>query len=353
MSSLFTNSSIPFYIRVTREIRGSPLLRVLSALRGSPFPPNPKATAMRSLITLADVTSAEIETIFSLTTDIKDKYKSGVREELLPGRVMALLFEKQSLRTRVSFEAGMTHLGGSSMVLGADTGFGGKRERLDDFARVLGEMVDVIVVRSKKHQTIVDIAKHAGCSVINGLTDLAHPCQALADLYTVYECFGDLKGRKLAWVGDGNNVAYSLAIACAKLGVAFCMASPKGYEMDDAVLEEIRAANPGADLTVTNDPREAVKGASAIYTDVWASMGQEAEQKQREKDFAPFQVNGELMALAPSDAIFMHCLPARRGEEVTDEVMDSPQSVIVQQASNRMHAQKGALVWLLAAQADK
>ena len=308
---------------------------------------------MRSLITLADVTSAEIETIFALTTDIKDKYKSGVRESLLPGRVMALLFEKQSLRTRVSFEAGMTHMGGSSMVLGADTGFGGKRERLDDFTRVLSEMVDVIVVRSKKHQTVVDIAKHASCSIINGLTDLAHPCQALADLYTIYECFGDLKGRKLAWVGDGNNVAYSLAIACAKLGVSFSMASPKGYEMDPAVVEEIRTANPGAEISVTNDAREAVQGASAIYTDVWASMGQEAEQKQREKDFASFQVNSELMASAPGDAVFMHCLPARRGEEVTDEVMDSPQSVIVQQAGNRMHAQKGVLVWLLASQAEK
>ncbi len=308
---------------------------------------------MRSLITLADVKPAELETIFALTTDIKNKYESGVREALLPGRVMALLFEKQSLRTRVSFEAGMTHLGGSSMVLGEDTGFGGKRERLDDFTRVLSDMVDVIVVRSKKHQTVVDIAKYASCSVINGLTDLAHPCQALADLYTIYECFGDLKDRKLAWVGDGNNVAYSLAIGCAKLGVSFRMASPPGYEMAPSVLEEIRKANPGADLSVTNDPREAVLGASAIYTDVWASMGQEAEQKQREKDFASFQVNSQLMAAAPDEAIFMHCLPAHRGEEVTDEVMDLPQSVIVQQATNRMHAQKGVLVWLLGSQAEK
>ena len=303
---------------------------------------------MRSLVTLSDLTTAEIETIFAITEDLKTKFAAGVREPLLPGRVMALLFEKPSLRTRVSFEACMTHLGGGSLVLGDDTGFG-KRESVADFTRVLSQMVDVIVMRCKKHETVVEVAQHASCSVINGLTDLAHPCQAIADLYTLRERFGDLSGRRLAWVGDGNNVARSLAAGCAKIGVGFSMASPE----DPAFLESLRSEFPEADLVVTNDPSEALEGAAAVYTDVWASMGQEAEQEKRKRDFAPYQVNAQLMGLAPSDAVFMHCLPARRGEEVTDEVMDSPNSVIVQQAGNRMHAQKGVLVWLLGAHADQ
>lgn len=307
---------------------------------------------MRHLVTLDDVTGPEIETIFALTADLKSKFLAGVREPLLPGRVLALLFEKQSLRTRVSFEACMTHLGGGSLMLGADTGFGSKRESMEDFSRVLTQMVDVVVIRSKSHDTVTEFAQHSTCSVINGLTDLAHPCQAVADLYTIKEHFGDLRGRKLAWVGDGNNVAVSLARGCAKLGVEFSMASPPGYEMDASILDGIRAASPDAKLSITNDPREAVAGASAIYTDVWASMGQEAEEAQRRKDFAAFQVNETLFAAAPDDAIFMHCLPAKRGEEVTDGVMDHERSRIVTQAGNRMHAQKGILVWLLAAQAD-
>lgn len=306
---------------------------------------------MRSLVTLDDVTPLELETILSLTADLKNKFNQGVREPLLPGRMMALLFEKQSLRTRVSFEACMTHLGGGSLMLGDDAGFG-KRESIADFTRVLSQMVDVIVVRSKQHQTVVEVAEHASCAVINGLTDVAHPCQAVADLYTMQEHFGDLTDRKLTWVGDGNNVARSLAVACAKLGVKFTMATPKGYEMDSTIVDEIISNNPGAKIETTNDPKAAVEGASAIYTDVWASMGQEAEQEQRMKDFGPFQVNEELMNVAPDDSIFMHCLPARRGEEVTDAVMDAPYSVIVQQAGNRMHAQKGILVWLLASHAN-
>ncbi|TWT88413.1 Ornithine carbamoyltransferase [Pseudobythopirellula maris] len=307
---------------------------------------------MRHLITLDDVSPTEVETILSITHDLKTKFLAGVREPLLPGRMMALVFEKQSLRTRVSFEACMTHLGGGSLMLGDEAGFG-KRESLADFASVLSEMVDVIVVRSKAHQTVVDVAAHSSCSVVNGLTDLAHPCQALADLYTIREQFGDLKGRKLAWVGDGNNVARSLAYACVRLGVEFSIATPKGYELDPAVFERLRVQDPDAKLTATHDPREAVAGASAVYTDVWASMGQEAEQAQRVKDFAGHQVDAGLMAAADKDAIFMHCLPAKRGEEVTAEVMDGPQSVVVTQAGNRMHAQKGMLVWLLGAHGDR
>jgi ornithine carbamoyltransferase len=305
---------------------------------------------MRHLITLCDVTSAEVARIFSITEDLKTKYAQGLREPLLPGRTLALLFEKQSLRTRVSFEAGMTHLGGSSIMLGEDVGFG-KRESIADFTRVLGEMVDVIVIRSKDHATVEQVARHANCSVINGLTDQSHPCQALADLYTLREHFGKLAGLKLAWVGDGNNVVHSLVRACGHTDVRLAVATPKGYELANNFVADARMRFPNLDLVTTHDPVEAVRGAAAVYTDVWASMGQEAEQDQRRKDFALFQVNGTLMRQAPADAVFMHCLPARRGEEVTDEVIDGPQSVVVAQAANRMHVQKGILVWLLGAQA--
>lgn len=304
---------------------------------------------MRHLVTLSDLTSVEIERIFAITEDIKTKYEKGLREPLLPGRVMALLFEKQSLRTRVSFEAGMTHLGGGAMFLGEDVGFG-KRESMSDFGRVLGELVDVVVVRAKSHETVVNLAEHCTCPVINGLTDFAHPCQAMADLYTLRETFGSLKGHTLAWIGDGNNVARSLALGCGKVGMRFAIAAPEGYEFESSFVQLLKEEVPDLDLLQTNDPGQAVADACAVYTDVWASMGQEAEMEQRQKDFAAYQVNGALMAKAPEDALFMHCLPARRGEEVTDEVMDSEASVIVRQAGNRMHAQKGILAWLLGAQ---
>jgi ornithine carbamoyltransferase len=304
---------------------------------------------MRHLITLSDLTSAEVERIFAITEALKTKLAEGLREPLLPGRVMALLFEKQSLRTRVSFEAGMTHLGGGAMFLGDDVGFG-KRESMSDFGRVLGELVDVVVVRSKSHETVVDLATHCTCPVINGLTDYAHPCQAMADLYTLRETFGSLAGRTVAWVGDGNNVARSLALGCGKVGMRMAVATPKGYELDRQFVDKLKAEVPDLELLETDDPAEAVAEASGVYTDVWASMGQEAETAQRQRDFAAYQVNAELMAKAPAEAVFMHCLPARRGEEVTDEVIDSPASVIVRQAGNRMHAQKGILAWLLGTQ---
>ena len=304
---------------------------------------------MRHLVTLRDVTTEEIQRIFALTADLKAKLERGIREPLLPGRVMALIFEKQSLRTRVSFEAAMAHMGGSSLVLGDDAGFG-KRERIDDFIRVLSEFVDVVVLRCKLHATVVETAKHANCCIINGLTDLSHPCQALADLYTLKCHVPSLSKAKLAWVGDANNVARSLAMACGRLGVHFAVATPKGYEFPQDFLADLQAECPGMNLTLTHDPVEAVRGAAAVYTDVWASMGQEGEQEQRRRDFAQYQVNRQLMASAPSEALFMHCLPAKRGEEVTDEVMDCPNSVIVEQAGNRMHVQKGILAWLLAAQ---
>ena len=303
---------------------------------------------MRHLLAVGDLSTEEILRIFALTADLKAKFAAGVREPLLPGRVMALLFEKPSLRTRVSFQSGMAHLGGSSMVLGEDAGFG-KRESIADFTRVLSEMVDVIVVRAKSHATVEAMAEHSACAVINGLTDRSHPCQALADLYTLREQFGTLEGLKLAWVGDANNVARSLAVGCGLLGVEFAVATPPGYEFDEPFLGRLKKKAPEVKLVATHDPVEAVGGAAAVYTDVWASMGQEAEQNKRMQDFADYQVTGQLMKAAGPTARFMHCLPARRGEEVTDEVMDSPYSIVVEQAANRMHVQKGVLAWLLAA----
>ncbi|MCC7476192.1 MAG: ornithine carbamoyltransferase [Pirellulales bacterium] len=305
---------------------------------------------MRHLLTLRDVSAAEVQRIFSITEDLKTKHSQGLRQALLPGRVLALVFEKQSLRTRVSFEAGMAHLGGSSLMLGEDAGFG-KRESIADFVRVLSQMVDVIVVRSKRHATVDEFARHSACPIINGLTDLAHPCQALADLYTLREHFGKLEGLHVAWVGDGNNVARSFAEACGHLGVRLTVCTPKGYELDPDFVHEANQHYPLLRLTTTYDPRAAVRGVAAVYTDVWTSMGQETEREQRKHDFANYQINRELMALAPRDAVFLHCLPAHRGEEVTDEVIDSPLSLVVPQAANRMHVQKGILVWLLAAKA--
>lgn len=305
---------------------------------------------MRHLLAISDLTPAEIDRIFSITDDLKAKFLKGLREPLLPGRMMALLFEKQSLRTRASFEAAMVHLGGSSLFLGEEAGFG-RRESIADFARVLGEYVDVVVLRTKRHDTAVKFAKYCPCAVINGLTDQAHPCQAMADLYTVREFVGKLEGHTMAWIGDGNNVARSLAMACGKVGMRFVMATPEGYRFDDKYVVKLRREVPRLDLTVTDDPAEAVRDAIAVYTDVWTSMGQESEMEARRRAFAAYQVNAELMSHTQKGAVFMHCLPARRNEEVTDEVIDGPQSIVVQQASNRMHVQKGILAWLLAAKA--
>lgn len=305
---------------------------------------------MRHVISLFDLASDEIERILAITEDIKSKLARGLREPLLPGRVMALLFAKQSLRTRVSFETGMAHLGGTSMFLGEDVGWG-KRESIADFSQVLSQYVDVIVCRAKSHQQVVNLAEHATCSVINGLTDLAHPCQALTDLYTMREVNGPLPGQKLAFVGDANNVASSLMLACGKLGVQFAIASPEGYGFAEDYVARVKENTPELELFQTRDPAEAVRDANAVYTDVWTSMGQESEKAARAKAFADYQVNEDLMKHAPSKACFLHCLPAHRGEEVTDGVIDSPQSVVIQQAGNRMHVQKGLLVWLLGAKA--
>lgn len=303
---------------------------------------------MRNLLTLCDLTTNEIETVFSVTKDLKTKFQEGLREPLLPGRVMALLFEKQSLRTRVSFETAMLNLGGGSLFLGRDVGWG-ERESIADFGQVLSQYCDVIVCRTNSHEKVVQLAGHCTCAVVNGLTDVAHPCQALADLFTVSELHGDLRGLKLAFVGDANNVARSLALACGKLGLQFSLASPAGYRFDDEFLSLLTSECPHASIEQTSDAAAAVDGAAAVYTDVWTSMGQEAERAEREKAFAEFRVDTALMANARPDACFLHCLPARRGEEVVAEVIDGPQSAVIQQAGNRLHLQKGLLAWLLGA----
>jgi ornithine carbamoyltransferase len=305
---------------------------------------------MRHLLSLTDLLPGEIERVFAITTDLKSKYERGLREPLLPGRVLALLFEKPSLRTRVSFEAGMAHLGGSSLFLGEDVGWG-NRESIADFGRVLSQYVDAIVCRTKQHERLTELADNCSCAVINGLTDFLHPCQALADLFTLRELLGKLPGQRLAFIGDSNNVARSLAQGCGLLGIKLTVASPEAYQFERTFSEQLRRDLPDLDLTVTTDAIEAVSDAAAVYTDVWASMGQESEAPARRKALAPYQVNEKLLSHAPDDCYFLHCLPARRGEEVTDEVIDGPRSRVVQQAANRMHVQKGILAWLLGAMA--
>ena len=301
---------------------------------------------MRHFLSLTDLSSEEALEVLRLAMEVKGEYQQGSQSRPLVGRTLALLFQKPSLRTRVSFEAGMNQLGGDTVFLADDVGFG-KRESLKDFSGVLSAYVDVIACRAKAHEDVVTLSEHASCPVINALTDWCHPCQALADLMTIHEIQGGLQDQKLAFVGDANNVARSLVAACGLLGVSMTLACPPEYFFDDPLLDRVRQQYPDVDFHQTSDPREAVKGATAVYTDVWASMGQEKEQATRAREFADYQVNASLLAEADPGAIFLHCLPARRGEEVTDEVMDGPSSRVVQQAENRMHLQKGLLVWLL------
>ena len=301
---------------------------------------------MRHVIVPEDLSAAEIEAVFAVSRDLEAKFAAGRRDALLPGRVLGLIFEKPSLRTRVSFEAAMAHLGGSSLFLGADTGFASSRESIADFGRVLSEYVDVIVCRSKAHDTIVRLAEVSSVPVINGLSDYCHPCQALADIYTLRQRVGRVAGLKLAFVGDGNNMARSLAVVCGLLGMRFVLAAPPGYQFDEAFRGHLAKILPETEIVETTDPVAAVKDAAVVYTDVWTSMGQEQERAKRLADLAAYQVNEALMQHCP-EALFMHCLPARRGEEVTDAVIDGPQSVVVEEAANRMHVQKGLLAWLL------
>ena len=300
---------------------------------------------MQHVLTLDDLQTSEIEHILALAEDLKRDWQQGKREPRLSSQVIGLLFSKPSLRTRVSFEAGMAQLGGNSLYLGQDVGWG-TRESIADFARVISQYLDAIVCRTHAHADIVELARHSNCTVINGLTDTAHPCQALADILTLREHGSQNRAPKLAFVGDGNNVSRSLAVACARLGIDFTLAAPRVYFLEEPFVDALRN-DATASLLQTEDPMEAVADATAVYTDVWSSMGFEAESSRREKDFAPYQVNSQLMKSVADDTIFLHCLPAQRGKEVTDQVIDGPQSRVVEQAANRMHAQKGLLVWLL------
>lgn len=304
---------------------------------------------LRHIIVPEDLTAHEIEAVFAISKDLETKYDAGLREPLFPGRVLGLVFEKPSLRTRVSFEAAMVHLGGATVFLGDEAGFSSSRESIADFGRVLSEYVDVIVCRSKAHETIQSLAAVSSVPVINGLSDYCHPCQAFADLYTLRAHVGRLAGLTLTFVGDGNNVARSLAVVCGLLGMRFVLAAPEGFQFDEAFRNHLRDILPNAEIEETTDPVAAVQDAAAVYTDVWTSMGQEKERLERQKAFRPYQVNTSLMRHCP-DALFMHCLPARRGEEVTDDVIDGSCSVVVEEAANRMHVQKGLLAWLLGQQ---
>ncbi len=303
---------------------------------------------MRHILSVLDLSTVEINEVFRLSAELKQKLARGVREPLFPGRVLALLFDKPSLRTRVSFETGIAHLGGNSLFLGQDVGWGKGRESIADFSQVLSQYVDLVACRTTAHSRIEELAKHSACPVINGLTDYSHPCQAFADLFTLQEFFGSLTGRKLAFVGDANNVARSLAEACGRLGMEFAIAAPQGYQFEESYLCELKRDLPQLKFLQTADPREAVRGACCVYTDVWASMGQEEEKETRAKAFAAFQVDAALMKHALPEARFLHCLPAHRGEEVAAEVIDGPQSSVIPEAANRMHVQKGLMAWLLA-----
>jgi ornithine carbamoyltransferase len=302
---------------------------------------------MRHFLDLVDLTADEIQELLKKAARLKKAHLRGKNKPTLQGKVLGLIFEKPSLRTRVSFQAAVAQLGGSSIFLaGSEIGLG-SREPVRDFARTLNHYVDAVVLRTFDHKTVEVFAEHASCPVINGLSDYCHPCQALGDLLTLQETFDDVKGRTLVFVGDGNNVARSLALGCGKLGIRFVLVAPEGYGFDKPFLEKYRSFAPEGDLKQSNDPRQAVKSADVVYTDVWASMGQEDERAQRLPKFKPFQVNAELFKLAPGRARLMHCLPAHRGEEVTEDVLESERSIVFEQAGNRMHAQKALLEWLL------
>jgi ornithine carbamoyltransferase len=293
------------------------------------------------------LTADDLNALLNKAAKLKKAHAKHKEKPLLQGKVVALIFEKPSLRTRVSFQAAVAQAGGTSLFLqGSEVGLG-TRESVPDFARVMSSYVDAVVLRVFKQETVDEFARHATCPVINGLSDYYHPCQAVSDLLTMREVFGDVAGRTVVFVGDGNNVARSLAVGCGKLGARFILAAPEGYGFDQPFLETLRREVPEAQLIQNGDPRHAVESADVLYTDVWTSMGQEAESAERRAKFAAFQINGDLLKLAPPHARLMHCLPAHRGEEVTTDVFESERSVVFQQAENRMHAQKALLEWLL------
>ncbi|MCH2182976.1 MAG: ornithine carbamoyltransferase [Mariniblastus sp.] len=301
---------------------------------------------MRHVLSLFDLSSSEIRRVLEIASDLKQQYAEGIRPASLERQVLGLLFEKPSMRTRVSFETLIRHAGGSSLFLGSDVGWG-TREPIQDFIPIMTSYLDCLVIRANRHEDVVAATEYSRCPIINGLTDYCHPCQALADILTIEELLGSLENAKVTYVGDANNVAFSLALACQQLDVPMTIAAPERYQFNDDTLAQLNSVGEGNGLQQTSDLNAAVDGANIIYTDVWTSMGQEAESAQRVADLADYQVNRELMARAAVGARFLHCLPARRGEEVTGEVIDSRASAVIQQAENRLHAQKGLVVWLL------
>ncbi|MEZ6047558.1 MAG: ornithine carbamoyltransferase [Planctomycetaceae bacterium] len=301
---------------------------------------------MIHLKTLLDWKPSETEAVLATAHDLKNAWKKGKRESLLAGHVITMLFEKPSLRTRNSFETAMIHLGGSGIFLTTqEAGLKG-RESLADVARVISSYSDFVAIRTFDQSFIEDFAAWSSCPVVNALSDSYHPCQALTDIFTMSELFDDYKDRHLVYIGDGNNVVASLAIITAHLGMPITICTPPGYELDPTLIQRLQSEYPAWTVTTTNNVDVAVKEADVIYTDVWASMGQEAEEQKRKKIFEPYQINETLLSKAPKSCKFLHCLPAHRGDEVTDGVMDGEQSAAFQQAENRMHLAKGLLYWL-------
>jgi ornithine carbamoyltransferase len=317
---------------------------------------NPPATGVfpgRDLVSIRDLSPIEVETIFHLAGLMKAR-PSNFRSALADKQIV-MFFEKQSLRTRLTFEAGMASMGGHAMFVDQTSGRLDAREKLSDIAHNLERWVDAIVLRTYAHSTVEGMAEHAGVPVINALSDLEHPCQALADYFTLHEKFGDLKKICLAYVGDGNNVAHSLLLTAATLGSKIRIATPQGYGPDAQILSDAQeiAQQTGAVVEILTDPHDAVAGANAVYTDAWTSMGHEHEEQERNQIFPPYQVNDKLVAGAASHAVFMHCLPAHRGLEITDAVIDSERSVVFDQAESRLHVQKAILLLLLGGKASR
>lgn len=303
----------------------------------------------KDFVTIADYTPAELQALLDRAIALKVEQKARGNPPLLQNKVLGMVFQKPSLRTRVSFEVGMLQLGGEALYLSPNEIKLGERESVPDVARVLARYVDLIMARVFRHQDIEQLAQWAGVPVINGLSDYAHPCQALGDFQTILEHKGRLEGLKLTYIGDANNVYNSLLFAATKLGTHITLAAPSGYRPDAAVLELARgfAAQSGSQIAIMDDPVQAVQGADVVYTDVWTSMGQEAEQEARLQAFQRYQVNEALVAQAQPDVIVLHCLPAHRGQEITDRVMDGPHAAVFDQAENRMHAQKAIMVTLM------
>ena len=304
----------------------------------------------RDLLSIHELTVGEVEEILSLAAELKAKQKAGIEHKLLVGKTLGMIFEKSSTRTRVSFETGMYQLGGQALFLSNRDLQLGRGEPIKDTARVLSRYLDGIMIRTYGHERVVELAEYADIPVINALTDLLHPCQVLTDLLTIREHKGkNLKGLKMAYVGDGNNMTNSYMYGCAKVGMEFVAATPENYRPDETVTKQATedAKATGASISLVTDPVEAVKGADIVVTDTWASMGQEEEHDERKKIFAPYQVNKELMAHADKRAIVMHCLPAYRGEEITEEVLEANADVIFDEAENRLHTQKAIMALLM------